>query len=488
MKTLESIKHIAFVCAQQGILTMFGTIIAAGLVFAGTVTTLAKPENLHQPGHLPWNMFLVALLIVSIIISIYLKKLVFCNQCPVIPNFFRNQLLFVGVAGSIFILWPTLLTAFFRFSPLITLALFLFTASLVLWAQFEWEGAGPPLVIISLRLLYELLGLNTDIHIFGSVSSVTLFRSKTPIALITITISIMLLYLFFRRFLALSRQESQKENGFKRDSLSRHYDIIPNSIRRISRRELSLLANRAKKEKQIPSILRFSQMLRVGLFSPRYVFLSPFSLDFVPIFAFWMYINITLSSSTDPRRVINMIIVFLFLIYFGGVLLLTHDFLLHRGNLPSLWFQAPFNSKQDFAKVLILSYLSVGLKQYLLISLIYMLVLVLFPHITLFHLLPMNLFGLCFFVLAISLSLLSTDAVTSDNATEWIIGLVILLVFSVIIIAVGIRKLPGNFDLSDHIVWAFLGVSALISLLVLRQAYHKWSSVELNYSSPESIR
>lgn len=474
---MKSIKFILLSYFQQNFLITLGIIAAIFAFIFGNILTLTIPVRRTAPEGFPhWIAFLVALILIVLVTVFHLRELVKSRACSLYPYYYRNQLIVIGLILLVFLFWPAVVTGIFGFPVLISLAMFLLTANLILWLFFFIEPesfffiAALTILYFCLRLFYELFGLTANLRILKLFPGLAGFPAKPLFLIIIILFSVFFLILFIFNF-------SRVSNNIQPVQWSNTSNFY---FEKLLKRDVSALLKSCRKKSS--SLLRTARLLQPGLFEPYNVFISQkvittFLIFFFISIHFAVYICFLNSESYPLEKLKDLIRGMLFVLYVVSAFIISVDFLKHRDHLPQIWMQAQLNTRKEFAGATILSYLIVSVKTYLSASLAILAILAIIPDINmnLTGLLSLFVMGFVIFIFYLSFTLIFSEEVVSRNCTGWIIANSFFLI-PVMVICVK-TGFPGY---STPAAWSVILIAAPVSLLLLRRAFVKWSAAEMS--------
>jgi len=478
---MKSIPYILMSYFQQHFFGVIAIVIGLIAFLVANVLTFTQESAPPNDSLRHWFAFLCALIMILAGMASHLKRLIQSQACALYPHYRRNQAIAAGIILMFFVGWPVFITAITGFPAIITLAMFLTTTSLILWMLFRFDESVLIfcVVIWSLRLVYEMLGLDTEYRIFRSLADASIFGSQSVFAILVAVLAGIALYLFFRYFLTVPIQRIWSENSRNPDPYAAEFEKTDASTLRMINRKL---ADQLEKQKgpQI-SLNRMTNMLQFSLFSPRYI---------VPLQGLWGFLVLALHLLTVffifilkndfwmvEESIVLSALIFLFYL---SVTILTTDFLQHRNRMPAIWMQAQFCSREEFARATMLTVFKIGIKQYLIMALIILVATILISSFSFFSLLSLLAIGLLIYIIVICLSLLWSDEIRSTNCKGWTITNTLLAVMVLIITA------SNRFAFSNpRITWLVILGMTLLSLFLLRMAFRKWSETEMDFLGPD---
>ncbi len=485
-RTLRTANTILVSLFQQDVFSMIGCLAAFFFYLFGALLTLGRPERLLSGDRLPLTLFLFALMIVELVLAAFLARLAECDHTRLFPHYRRFHLVVLGIVLLVAVALPAVLTAARGLSPLVSLALFLGCTAIIMWLFHFWGDRSIILMLPLMRLVYEVLGLNTELEVFGSISRLTLFGSKIPIALLIILFSLVALVFLVKHSGRPYERRFLLRNGFKRDSTTRYYDRMDAVTAPFVDRGMRRLLRENKTKPAGTSFRGLVRLFRVSLFSPGYAFTTPRSLDFLAgdisrglLFLYFLYVVESIDNLTA-------VIYFIFIMfYLVGPISLALDFFLHRGILPQLWLQSASGSRREFTRALFYAYLVAALQRYLLVSLCCFVIILAAPGPTFAGFLQVMPLGIPMFAFWIGLSLLFNRHVGSGQAKGWVIAsaLVIVAIFAFMAL---LYFLFDIFSYGKTAAWAIEAGFTVLAGIFLRRGYLELGNTELDFPSPEN--
>ncbi len=441
-----------------------------------------QTSNIHDP----WLLFIAALFYLVSSMGAHLTRLIKSNASALVPYYRQKQLIASGILLTIFIVWPTVVTGYKGFPVLISLAMFLFTANLVLWSSFNFVQNIISFTIILwlLWFVYELLGLPTNFKILGSVSDSAIFSSNYIFPVSLIIISCISLYYFVDHFLNLSIQKFSKEESDNSapESTINHDRVDPIAAKFVTRNLSRLLTHKKENKSSLNHTVR---LIQFSCFTPSYVVSYLSSVLYLGMLFFMASYKYLLFSEIPVND--HYVLLTLFMAYPLISVLLTTDFLQHRNRMPAIWLQAQLTSRKGFTRATILTYLLVMGKQYITISLINLVIFLIFPFLSLTNLILIMAMGFIIFVAMLSLSLIVSKRVVSPDCRGWLIPTAgfWILTFMVLMGLAGSEVSLTIFDFLHFKTWLFIGSLAVFSTVLFRIAVLKWANTEMDFAGPE---
>lgn len=409
---------------------------------------------------------LITSVVMASIVAVHLKRLVTSSATALLPNFREYQVLAAGLILTVFVGMPVILMHLYGKSLLITLALFLFAASVSL-RLFYRLGENPILftgVVWPVRLAYELLGFETEVTLLNSFSNAPFFNNPSMVALALIFFSCIMIYRFLICYLMLSPEKYRHHDSTETDPWAKEHDQVDAFTGDVISRYLRRV-NEAGMENR-SSYLHSMRVQQIALFSPPNIY-SISVIRFVaiiPVLATIIYFRDLTSLTGIEGRGLG-------LMYFIISFAITTDFLQHRNRLPMLYLQSKIHSRGAFARATILSYLTVILKQYLFVSVIISLILFGLPTYQTIDLLRLWVIGAIISITMVSISLLASEVITSPEAKGWIIATTLIFIVVFILLV----------KIWESLTWGLFGIVGCVSLGLFCLAVRKWERTELDY-------
>jgi hypothetical protein len=473
---IKAIGYILLSYFQQDFWGILATVIAIIILVVASLMAVVDPGVGMEKIESSWHLFLVALLAILYISAAHMWGLIKSNATALLPHYRRYLLMAFGLVLVVFLVWPVVITGIRGFPVLTSLAMFLFLSCLILSGGFFF---GENIIVLGAiiwlgKLVHELLGLKSKFMILGNISNFSLLGSKSVFPILVILFSGIVLYLIALYFLKSPTDFSDKE-AYIRNPYDKGYDRTDALNVIIFKRNTDRLLKNNRDKKR--SLFHISRLLQSSLFSPGYASITQ-SLVGIPVIIFYLgtVLYVLRGGKIDPT-----LIPFLLIIYYISAIVITTDFLQHRQRMPLIWMQAQLNSRKEFAKATILTYVMVMIKQHLALSLGTLIIPVFFPVISVLRLLPIIILGFLVNIILLSLSLLFSDLVLSPKCNGWLQFNIIvgLLVF---ILARNALKLLFN---NTPGTWIFIMVLAVFTGFLLWGAYKKWSNTEFNFAGPQ---
>jgi len=470
----KAIGYILLSYFQQPFFNTLTTVIAIIILVVASFIAAINPETAGKIESIRLA-FLVALMMILFVSGLHWRGLIRNNATALFPHYRRYLIATFVLILAAFLLWPVIITGLRGFTVLPMLAMFMFLACIMLPGFFFFgESIFVMGVLVWLgKMAHELLGFKARIMIFDDLSNFSLLGSKLAFPILLILFSSIGLFLFARYLLQAPTQFSNV-NMNKTNSYAQNYDQANALTLFITRKSMAFLLKNSRNKKR--SLFNTARLLQPALFSPRYAFFCQ-SLAEMPVLFFYLltaaYIMVGIKFDTQ-------FVPFLFSFYYITATIITTDFLQHRQRLSLIWVQVQVDSRKTFAKITILTYMMVLVKNYLAYSLGLLFIPLIFPMVSIIRFLPIIALGLLVNVLLLSLSLLFSDQVVSPDSKGWML-FHIIVGFAGSLIAITELKLTFN----TPGTWIFILVLAVITGFLLLWAYKNWSKTELNFAGPK---
>jgi hypothetical protein len=416
--------------------------------------------------------FFFAIICMTLIMGQHLKRLIKSNSSALLPHYRRDQLLAAGLILPFFVIWPAILLGFFSFPVLRILALFLFTSSIILWSTFRYGDNLLVLLVLVwlIRLNYELVDMPLQLNLTAYFLDFWPLNSPNMMAIIFILISVYIYMHLVKNFNRISILDFENANGDESDPWAKDYDRAGGYTKRMAKKMLNSLTNISHNIRQRP--IHFARMFQFALFSPGFVvYYNAFMLVVALLYMGSILLILYSEIDKNPRYIIPILL----LVYHMAAVFLSTDFLQHRGRLPFLWLNSQLPTKRSFSKSIVLSYLLVAWKQYIVITVIYTFLLILLSYSDLRGYIFLYTFGAFVFTVIPLLSLLFSNLVISADAKGWMI-FNIVMAFIVVLILFRIWHLLS----STHLI-----IALAVCLFFIWAAIGKWENIEMDFSSPE---
>jgi hypothetical protein len=185
-------------------------------------------------------------------------------------------------------------------------------------------------------------------------------------------------------------------------------------------------------------------------------------------------VSILFLIDPDIINKIDWVVPILFLVYHISVIMITGDFLQHRERLAMLWLYHPGSTRNEFIISLIRAYISVIIRNFLVITLVFFLFSLTTRIITLPDLFFLFMNGFMINMLVGSLALIFFDTVISPEAKGWTVT---NLIFAFIL-------MPVLFKIVPLLSLVSLGIVLFISILIWLAGIRRMKSVDLDFESP----
>jgi len=479
---MKALRYILLSYLQQH---FFGVlIIVVGFIYFVPATLLAlfgKYGNIRT-GFEPWRLFFISFIFIVYGVAMHLRSLIKTNTGVLLPYYRRNQLIATGFIVAVFVFVPILCNGLRGFPVLAPLAMFLFTAALVLWGLFNFgENLAVFAIIIWLgKMVHELLGFKLKIMIFRSLPDFLLLGSESLFPILVILLSCGLILLFGFYVLKMPYKDLWDSSKDRTDPFTKDYEKVNKVTLKIMIGKMAtLLRNMTGHRKKSP--FQVARVLQPALFSPGYssvlnslIYMIGF-LCYVGTIVYVFYGGIDFAKF-DMKFSFSSFLVF---IYFIGAGMLSQDLLQHRHRLADLWLRVQLNSRKAFSRATILTYLLVTVRQFFMSTILVFFLLALLRAPFLKSLLVAAA-GFVVYTSILALALLNSEQVVSAECKGWMITVMIggtsaSAIFAAIATSSAYRS-PG--------IWWFIFVGAVFSLFLFWRAVKKWSDIEMNFAAP----
>ncbi len=483
---MKSIRYIFLSYFQQDLAGILYTVIAVMVfILAALAAVLGKPDAAVENEFSRWNLHFVPFFIMTYIAAMHLKNMIKNNAAALLPHYRRSQLIATGLILALFIFVPVLIRGIQGIPILAPAAMFLFTAGLILWGIFNFgENV---LVIAGIlwtgKLAHELLGFKAKVMFFDSLNRFSPGGSDTVFPIFIILLSCTLLFLFARYVMAIPHKETWDSTRHRTNPYTKEYDRVGPLLGRLTGRIMG------KRQKGMTgegkrSRFQLARVFQSALFSPGVTYF-PGTVLFLLVVLFYLFsFFYILGGGFEGGMLKQRVVPFLIMIYYISAALLTTDFLQHRHRLPALWLQAQLDSRKTFTGVTILTYLMVAGKQFLGISIYFLLMPVVIPGITYSMVLAMITAGFCIDLVLLSLALLFSDQVVSRECKGWTVSLIVIGVLPIFIF---LGSLIKNSLKYLEAYWYFLFIFGLTALFLFWRAYKKWMNTKMDFVDPGEI-
>jgi hypothetical protein len=463
------------------------------LVAFWTIETLFGQEL--QPGN-PGTSVVIFLTISYLIIFWFLYHLNELKQNPALalaPHFFKNHLFASGLLLGVSILLVVVVTSLAGRSILITLNICLFPFSIFIWVIFQrrkfqlsWYFFTTYLVI----MIYAMMGF-IPIKLFSFVPALKTFGSTFIFQILLLTISGVLLFAFFRSLLRRPLYKFLHEEPHQAAIDARYFDNHNRLTARIVKRNITHLFQYSKNKKK--SMVNIARILQYGLFNPGNSNLTTVFFYCLAGLLFILLLDGFLTYKIgDTENIIEFLkggrwfspaLPFIFIpFYTYSAICLGTDFLRHRDRISTLWLLTPVNSRKEFIKGIILSYLWVVSKHFLVISLLYVLVLMMYPGLHFSSLLPLMIIGIMIYIFFISISLYRTPKINAKQISTWLITnlSIFLTLFFIWYLLASAGRLSLSFSSTVLIIIICL---AFFNGFLFITSLYECKNIELNFTN-----
>ena len=474
---MRSIRYILLSYFQKHVIELSIIFISIGLFIIGNIKTFETQNVILYHQQDAWNIFLAALCFISGIIGLHLRININSSNSSMLPNFRRRQMMAAGIILFVFLLWPTIITNYYGFPIFTSLAMMLFSVMLMVWLFFS----GKILLILLFFPLwvacFELLGLQTGTRWFSWLPDLSGFTSNWIFPVSIIIISVISLLTFTIYYFRVSTNNLPRfrfeEYPFEE---AMNYDIQPRKQGRFSkyyhRISYNSLLKLVQKNKEFGgSVYSESRLIQYGLFGPNFII----NIVWIAAPILWMLFFSYVNYYMEPIHP-GIILPIWFYIYLTGIINLVSNFFRSTAILPELQIKSGLGSRKKFAKSVIISYLKMGFRYWLLISISLLITPFIIPDVTYIMLPQLFVFGLIVFIFEIALSVL----IPHRSSGILIISHVIVSASFLLMIIPMRVDLSFLFDNSTSL-WIILGWSSLISLIFFYTAYTRWIHKELNF-------
>ncbi len=473
---MKSIKHILKSYMQLEFIHLFNFGIGICWWIVANIK-LFRNQTMDEGIFSAWFMFVLAVIFPVPIVITQIRRLLLNSTGLVIPGYFRKQLIAGGILLFPFILYPPIAAAFSGFPALNCLAMLLFLTALLAWIVSLLPENLVILIILiwPASIVYELLGFETILSGIDSFSELTGIGNEILFPALVAGLSAAAIYFYIRVFLKLAVYENNRKYEINLDSFSSNYDRmyfftsidVLHNLKRITARG---------RERLKPAILLIRKF-QYGLFSPgKTVISSQLILTSLTVLA--AAGMITFINQEWRENFNKYLFPAIFLFYHISGVLLTTDFLQHRDRMPALWMISGVSSRKKFLNMVIVTFLMVALKNYIVFSVPLTIITGLVMKITYLEILRFLLSGLILYIILVSLSLILSEDVTSHNCRGWMLPNM-LSIFPIMILNLEIYRA------STQQIWTFMMVTAVIGILLFFQAFRSFGNTEMSFVGPE---
>jgi hypothetical protein len=278
--------------------------------------------------------------------------------------------------------------------------------------------------------------------------------------------SLLIYYVNIKKYLKFSVLDFENGNGDDTDPWIKDYD----KSGKFTTKYLNILLRHAGG--QNPSRSRIINRLnQITMFSPYHVFpASAFAVIIVLLYL------ISVLFLLDPYIFyhVDWAVPILILVYHIAAILITADFLQHRERIAMLWLYSPSGSRRKFIQSLIRSYISVVIRNYLVISLVFVIFGLSTSLFSIPEIFTLFLIGLIINITLIALSLIYFEVITTPEAKGWTVtNLILAFIF-----------LPIFLKFMTLLTVVLLVIMFFISGLLLVGGINKLYKVDLDFDSP----
>ena len=479
---MKALRYILLSYLQQH---FFGVlIIVVGFIYfvPGTLMALFGKYGTIRTGFEPWKFFFISFIFILYGVAMHLRSLIKTNTGALLPHYRRNQLIAAGFIVAVFVFVPILCNGLRGFPVLAPLAMFLFTAALILWGLFNFgDNLAVLAVIIWLgKLVHEFLGFKLKIMIFRSLPDFFLLGSKSLFPILVILLSCGLIFLFGLFVLKMPYKDLWDSPKDRTDPFTMDYDRVNNVTLKIMRGKMAaLLRNMTGHKKR--SLFQVARVLQPALFSPGYssvlngLIYTMVVLCYIGTIGCVFYSGIDFAKSEMKFSLSS----FLVLGYFIGAGMLSQDLLQHRHRLADLWLRVQLNSRKAFARAAILTYLLVTVRQFFMSTILVFSLLALL-RVPFLKSLLVAAAGFVVYTAILAFALLNSEQVVSAECKGWMITVMVVGISASAIFAVIAKgsayRSPG--------IWWFILAAEVFCLFLLWRAVKEWSDIEMNFAAP----
>lgn len=467
---MKSIKYIFISFFQQHFFGTLNVLLAILFFIVAVVRLVTKDLSDPQEIYIIWILFYLALLALVFILSLHLKRMVLSNSTAMLPDY-RKKLLYTSISfAAVFFTTPLIFTISEPFPLPVTFSLFIFSTGLILYLNYKFgENIINILAFIwLLRLVYELFGLPVENRILSMLISINNLPSQLYFSLLLTMIGSLLIYLFVKTYLATTVTEAEDSAAISSDPWAKDYDK-DNSF---TQKRLKKILTKEKAYKWKSSLWGQIRRLQYSLFSPGTVhFGYGIKIGFVLIYLF-SFIYIMYGQQSFEQR--DFIPIYTLVFYISAMFIST-DFLQHRDRLSLLWMTSVENTRSKFVQKIILTFLYVIIKQYLLVAILFSFVYFLFISNSLAQIMIGILTGLILNLILPGIALLSSRLIESPVAKGWALSNLFAMI---VMLTIAVKTWQ-----SINISIIFIGL--LLSIILYVLAFMKWRRYDMDYKGPQ---
>lgn len=453
-------------------------------LFIASVYCFAVPQKLLGPDSPQLIALLIAVFFMAPITGYHLRRVVMSNAGALFPFYRQKQLNVMFAVMAVYSLWPVLVLAINGFPLLKAVVLFTAMPTLMLSGGFLFGESGLVMIgsIWLTKLLWDMMGIATNVVIIPSLFDLKIFGSSWVLPVSVILVSMALFFRFCRFFLRVPGFRLPIRHRDTTNAYSGGYDRTNWLTAKMTPWSMERLLKRVKNNKR-SSIFSSARLIQPALFSPNSVFVSQtllFSIFGIVTMGAWFFLYFKLAYHGRPLPISgDGIFLILFYHIFGGFTSL--DFLQHRHRLPGLWVQLNLPSRGEFARATALSYFMVLARQALIFSLIALALPLFIKEMMFMQILAVIAAGYVWVMLLASVTLRWSNKSTSADSREFMIGIMVVGAWLLLIILALIRKPFGN----TPATWYTILGAALFALFLIFQGYQKWRNAEIDFKGPE---
>jgi hypothetical protein len=456
---MKTIKYIFLSYFQQ---YFFGTLSTlAGFFFL--IVGLAYIINPNQSTEEAMLIFFLAIIVMSFTLSVHAKRLIRSNATALLPEYKKLQIITAGLVMSSFIIIPIIMAVIREIDILPWLAIFLFSSAIIFGVLIRYSDNIFIVLILfwTIRMSYEALGLPIEYNIIQFDPAYMLY-----LAITMIFGSILIYYSNIRRYNEYSVLDFDNGNGDDTDPWSKDYD----KSGKFTTKYLNNLVKHERGETKGSNRI-INRLMQITMFSPHQVF--PTSAVTVVLVLIYL---ISLLFLLDPYIFyhVDWAVPILILVYHISAILITADFLQHRERIAMLWLYSPAGSRREFIQSLIQSYIIVVIRNFLVISMVFVVFGLTTSLLTIPEIFSLFIIGLNINLMLIAVSLLYFEVITSPEAKGWTVTNLILAFI----------LLPIFLKFMTLLSAVFLGIMCIISGIFLAGGIHKLFKVDLDFESP----
>ncbi len=476
---MKAYRYILISFFQESFFVTINMLVSIILFFLGTLLILNNPAGVEKRMLQAFIFMLFAACSLSFTAAEHFQALVKNTFHMMLPDYRKRLTQVMAVMMLFVIIYPVTMLVIIGYTFLKTLALFTGISALIFWGLYFSKANPGALVFILLpgKALYDALGFKSKTRIFGLNEPVSLFGSLDAFAGLIILVSVASLVLFVYLFHNYRFSERKADQIKTSDPYLKEFDWSNRLIDKVAFHRLGKATTNSGKNSRSRS--KKVDLCEFALFSPGYSTVVNIVIGAVGMVLLWYLYEWILRSGqvTDGR--LEYFIYFALHFIFAGMM--TIDFLQHRGRFSFLWMMPVWKSRADFAWTVLLAYLKVIFKNFLVLMVLLFIIGKIVTSIQVLILVKLTLILIPLILFLLGMSLYFMDSVNTPEAKGWMIFVIMTAMLLFIIMAITFKPILSNNGLFSIVVLSGL----LFAWLMLRRGYRELKETELNYTSPD---